>query len=378
MINMIKQKFLDYHRSHGFKIYDSFPLVIDDPTVLFTNATITPFKSMFTGEVKMENYALSQKCLRLGGTAGNLETSRSDINYTSLFDMLGSGFFNVSMNEAVHYFVELLSEIGFSQDRLIFSTLSGVGFDEALKCAGVASHQIFLFDPSDKTFLHEWSFGEGDLHGHGIVVRVIPEEEVTLSKDNIVDKFSEYIQIGRIVHINGISHENKTVEEFPYMAFDVGLGLSRVECALLGNSESSMRPWREISYNLQGVIPGLSKGDAHYIANLYYVAKSLISEKLVPGKKKHSYVLRKIIRLFIEELWVKSKKLVDIVELISQPQRLSDNELFFEIISQEEKALRKILSKALKKRQEYSTMSPEELWSTFGIKGNLLNLLKQD
>lgn len=48
MINILREKFLNYHRDQGFGIYESFPLVINDPTILFTNATVTPFKSMFT------------------------------------------------------------------------------------------------------------------------------------------------------------------------------------------------------------------------------------------------------------------------------------------------------------------------------------------
>jgi alanyl-tRNA synthetase len=49
-MGVIKSSFLEYHQNNGFETHESFPLVIEDPTVLFTNATITPFKSMFTGE----------------------------------------------------------------------------------------------------------------------------------------------------------------------------------------------------------------------------------------------------------------------------------------------------------------------------------------
>jgi len=67
----IKSSFLEYHQDNGFTTHESFPLVIDAPTVLFTNATITPFKSMLSGEAAFSNFALVQKCLRLGGTDGN-------------------------------------------------------------------------------------------------------------------------------------------------------------------------------------------------------------------------------------------------------------------------------------------------------------------
>lgn len=71
VIESIESTFLEYHREKGFTAPDPSPLIIDDPTVLFTNATITPFKSMFAGKAQFSDFALVQKCLRLGGTGGS-------------------------------------------------------------------------------------------------------------------------------------------------------------------------------------------------------------------------------------------------------------------------------------------------------------------
>ncbi len=54
----IESTFLEYHRDKGFATPEPSPLVIDDPTVLFTNATITPFKPMFAGDMGFSDFAL--------------------------------------------------------------------------------------------------------------------------------------------------------------------------------------------------------------------------------------------------------------------------------------------------------------------------------
>jgi alanyl-tRNA synthetase len=107
----IESTFLEYHRDKGFATPESFPLVIDDPTVLFTNATITPFKPMFTDDVEFSDFALVQRCLRLGGTGGTTEAARNNPNYTSLFNMLGSGVFEIGHDDAVEYFVGTLDAL---------------------------------------------------------------------------------------------------------------------------------------------------------------------------------------------------------------------------------------------------------------------------
>jgi len=168
VVDSIKSSFLEYHQNRGFTTHESFPLVIDDPTVLFTNATITPFKSMFSGDRDFSNFALIQKCLRLGGTGGTFDTARVDINYTSLFNMLGSGLFNVSHDEALKYFVDILGALGLNKKNLIFSSIEAHPLELSLKSASLDANQVRIIE-DPKALKHEWSFGEGDLHGRGVI-----------------------------------------------------------------------------------------------------------------------------------------------------------------------------------------------------------------
>lgn len=373
MLNTLKDRFLDYHRTRGFDVFPSFPLIAQDPTVLFTNATVTPFKAMFTGAEKRKNFALVQRCLRLGGTGGGIESQRSNTNYTSLFNMLGSGLFDVDHDAAAAYFVDVLMMLGLQNNRLVFTALSGSGFGSALERAGVSSNKIRLFSDS-KDIQHEWSFGEGDLHGCGVIAWYMPQDRTDSKFDNVQQEFARYIQIGRVVHLDGITRGDE-VEGFPYPAYDTGIGLGRVEMALSGNCDESMCELKTASGRLQSAVSELSKTDAHYMANLCCVIESLVSEGLTPGKKRHSYVLRKLIRSLIEEVWLASGALIDASQLLREVfDESPGQESLMRVLMKEETALRAVLSATERKQSKHPDMSPEELRATFGIRPALLEL----
>lgn len=364
----IKSSFLEYHQDKGFTTHESFPLVVDDPTVLFTNATITPFKSMFSGETAFSNFALVQRCLRLGGTGGNAETARVDPNYTSLFNMLGSGLFKVNHDDALDYFVDMLDTLGLERKKLIFSSIGAHALASSLRSSALDPNQIRIIEDPE-VLQHEWSFGEGDLHGRGVIAWFTSEG----SDQN--PALSECLQIGRIVDIDGIS-EAGSVKPFEHTAFDVGLGMGRVELALTGKNEFSLMPWRKLSEEFKNTFDDISDGDAHYMANLCCVIDELTSEGLMPGNKRHSYVLRKIIRSLIEEVWLQSEGFVD-VENTLQPfiEGSMSKSRLVTAISDEEASLRRILSEVESKRKKHPDMTPDDLHSTFGIKPSLLSLM---
>lgn len=366
----IQSTFLEYHRDKGFKTHESFPLVIEDPTVLFTNATITPFKPMFSGELPFTNFALSQRCLRLGGTGGTPEAARTNPNYTSLFDMLGSGVFEIGHDEAVDYFVDALDAIGLDRHKMIFSSIGGHALNTALTESSLDADQVRIFD-DPSVMQHEWSFGEGDLHGRGIIAWF------SGAGYDQKPKLSECIQIGRIVHIDGTTEEGE-LRQFDYNAFDVGLGMSRVELALTGGNDQSMRPWRNLSSQFKTQFEGISDGDAHYMANVCCVIDELTAEGLMPSNKKHGYVLRKMIRSLIEVTWLQSGEFAHINDALGGfLEGAIDEAKVTEAVSSEEDALRRILFNVAATKAKNPDMTPERLHATFGIKPSLLKLIQR-
>lgn len=367
-LGSIESNFLEYHRDNGFATPEPFPLVIDDPTVLFTNATITPFKPMFTGNMEFSDFALVQRCLRLGGTGGTINAARSNPDYSSLFNMLGSGVFEVDHDDAVEYFVDMLDALELDRKKIIFSSIGGHALNSALTSSSLDPSQLRVFEDPN-VVQHDWSFGEGDLHGRGVIA--------WFSKEGYDQNpaLTDCVQIGRIVHIDGTTNEGE-LQQFDYNAFDVGLGMSRVELALTGSNNESMRPWRNLSSRFKRDFEGISDGDAHYMANLCCIVDELTAEGLTPGNKKHAYALRKIIRSLIEETWLQSGQVVNIQDALGGFIEGSiDQPKVIEAVSTEEAALRRILANAASTREKHPEMTPDKLHATFGIKPSLLKLI---
>ncbi|MCF6201992.1 MAG: alanine--tRNA ligase-related protein, partial [Hydrogenimonas sp.] len=111
----IRQAFLDYFASKGHKIYESSPLVPDDPSLLFTNAGMVPFKSVFTGEVPAPNpprAASCQTCIRAGGKHNDLENVGHTARHHTFFEMLGNfSFGDYFKEDAVAYAWEFVTKV---------------------------------------------------------------------------------------------------------------------------------------------------------------------------------------------------------------------------------------------------------------------------
>src|ERR1700692_3864045 len=132
----IRQAFLDFFASKGHVIVPSAPIVIkNDPTLMFTNAGMNQFKSLFLGEeaAKFPRVADTQRCLRVSGKHNDLEEVGIDTYHHTMFEMLGNwsfgdparpadGYFK---KEAIEWAWELLTNI-FSIDRVrLYVTVFG-------------------------------------------------------------------------------------------------------------------------------------------------------------------------------------------------------------------------------------------------------------
>jgi alanyl-tRNA synthetase len=126
----IRQKFLDFFASKEHAIVPSAPIVIkNDPTLLFTNAGMNPFKDYFLGNkpAPHKRIADTQKCLRVSGKHNDLEEVGVDTYHHTMFEMLGNwSFGDYFKTEAIAWSWDLLTNIyGIPKDRLYVTVFQG-------------------------------------------------------------------------------------------------------------------------------------------------------------------------------------------------------------------------------------------------------------
>ena len=126
----IRQSFFDFFQSKSHKIVPSAPLANNnDPSLLFVNAGMNPFKEFFLGhkKVKDKRVANTQKCLRVSGKHNDLDEVGKDTYHHTLFEMLGNWSFGDYFKEdAIAYAWEFLTEImNISKDDLYVTVFEG-------------------------------------------------------------------------------------------------------------------------------------------------------------------------------------------------------------------------------------------------------------
>lgn len=126
----IRQQFLDFFASKQHQIVPSAPIVVkNDPTLMFTNAGMNQFKSIFLGEeaAKFPRVADTQRCLRVSGKHNDLEEVGIDTYHHTMFEMLGNwSFGDYFKKEAIEWSWELLTEVyKIDKDRLYVTYFEG-------------------------------------------------------------------------------------------------------------------------------------------------------------------------------------------------------------------------------------------------------------
>ena len=364
-------------------MYDTFPLISNDPTVLFTNATITPFKHFFDGDVVPHNYALAQRCLRVGGGAGELETARINPNYSSLFEMFGSGLFGCQHREAVEYFIDMLVSVGLPRKNLRFVVPEANPFSDALLAHGVTESSIFTIKENGD-FWHEWRFGKNGLIGNGLTVVFARNNMEAKSADEMVANHETFVEIGNLIHVYGKVRGNEILPIFNE-GFDVGMGVSRLAIILQNKTLYELPPFNELLTEVATTQmaslanKSVDSGTLRVIVDHLRSINALIQEGLRPSNKQHAFVLRKLIRSLLEITWVTAGRIVSPTGMVSAFARYDTPDiapLVESVVSEEERTFRKVLEQGRRVLAKNHGLDPETLRDTYGIRQSLIPLIQ--
>ena len=301
----IRAQFLDYFAGHGHTKIASSPLVpLNDPTLLFTNAGMVPFKNYFTGQetAPMSRAVSSQKCVRAGGKHNDLDNVGYTARHHTFFEMLGNFSFGDYFKEEAIYFAWqfLTKDMQLPPEKLLATVYADddEAFDLWKKIAGLPEEKIIRIATSDNF----WSMGDTGpcgpcseiLYDHGEAIAGGPPG----SPDEDGDRF---IEIWNLVFMQFDQQADGTRVPLPKPSIDTGMGLERIATVLQGQHDNYdtdlMRHLIEASADVSGqAIDGAFRMSHRVIADHLRSAAFLIADGVLPSNEGRGYVLRRIMR----------------------------------------------------------------------------------
>jgi alanyl-tRNA synthetase len=319
----IRQSFLDFFKERAHTVVPSFSLVPKgDPTLLFVNAGMVPFKDYFLGVRTPPHPRVvdCQKCLRISGKHNDLEAVGRDTYHHTFFEMLGNwSFGDYYKTEAIAWHWELITRVWGVDPALLYATVHKDD-DEARKIwlamQVLPAERILSFGDKENF----WEMGATGPCG--------PCSEIDIDRGAAacagaghpgfacavnVDGCERYIELGNLVFIQYNRDAQGVLSPLPMKCVDTGTGLERVAAALqsletgkvLGNYDIDL--FQTIIRKLEAAARELGDG-ARYganpdsdisfraIADHARTMTFLIAEGVMPGNSDREYVLRRIIR----------------------------------------------------------------------------------
>ena len=303
--NDIRAAFLDFFAKNDHAVVASSPLVPrNDPTLMFTNAGMVPFKNVFTGQEKtaFPRAASAQKCVRAGGKHNDLDNVGYTARHHTFFEMLGNFSFGDYFKErAILLAWELLTrDFGLAKDRLLITVYADD--DQAAKLwrkiAGLPDDKIIRIAGSDNF----WSMGDTGpcgpcseiFYDHGDTIQGGPPGSADADGDR-------FVEIWNLVFMQFEQLAGGERVALPRPSIDTGMGLERIAAVMQGTHDNyAIELFRTLiaaSVDLTGVpASGVHAPSHRIIADHLRASSFLIADGVLPSNEGRGYVLRRIMR----------------------------------------------------------------------------------
>jgi alanyl-tRNA synthetase len=303
--NDIRRSFLDYFAAAGHARIPSAPLLPhNDPTLMFVNAGMVPFKNVFTG-LESRDYltaASSQKCVRAGGKHNDLDNVGYTARHHTFFEMLGNfSFGDYFKEQAIHHAWTLTTkEWGLDPDRLtvtVFHT-DDEAFSLWQKIAGLPDHRIIRIPTSDNF----WSMGDTGpcgpcseiFYDHGDHIAGGPPGSPNEDGDR-------FVEIWNLVFMQYEQSADGTRTPLPKPSIDTGMGLERIAAVMQGVHDNydidTFKALIAESGDLtKSDTAGTMSASHRIIADHLRTSGFLVADGVLPANEGRGYVLRRIMR----------------------------------------------------------------------------------
>ncbi|BEJ74809.1 TPA_asm: alanine--tRNA ligase [Campylobacter jejuni] len=299
----IRKAYLDFFASKGHEITPSSLLVPDDATLLFTNAGMVPFKSIFTGEIPRPNpprKTSCQTCIRAGGKHNDLDNVGYTARHHTFFEMLGNfSFGDYFKEQAIAYAWEFVTEVlKLPKDRLYVTVHEND--DEAFNLwqKHIQKERIYKFGDKDNF----WQMGDtGPCGPCSEIFYDQGQEHFNSSEDYMGGDGDRFLEIWNLVFMQYERSANGVLSPLPKPSIDTGMGLERVTAIKEGkfsNFDSSlfMPIINEISKLCNKTYVYESGASFRVIADHIRSSVFLLAQGVSFDKEGRGYVLRRILR----------------------------------------------------------------------------------
>ncbi len=302
----IRELFLHFFEEKGHRRVASAPLLPDsDPTLMFVNAGMVPFKRVFLGEETRDyrRATTSQKCMRVSGKHNDLENVGRTPRHHTFFEMLGNfSFGDYFKEDAIAYAWELVTEtLGIPDDHLVVSVFRED--DEAADIwenrVGLPRERIYRLD-EDENF---WSMGDTGPCGPCSEIHYDYQPGGAYDEDDPSSETGRFLEIWNLVFMQFDRDAAGTLTPLPAPCVDTGAGLERLAAVLQGapsNYDTDL--FRGIiarASELSGKSPGESSEtdvSLRVIADHARAVSFLVGDGVLPSNEGRGYVLRRILR----------------------------------------------------------------------------------
>jgi alanyl-tRNA synthetase len=364
--NEIRRTFLDYFSRQGHAATPSAPLVpYNDPTLMFVNAGMVPFKNVFTGlEMPASPRAASaQKCVRAGGKHNDLDNVGYTARHHTFFEMLGNFSFGDYFKEQAieHAWTLLTKEWGLPADRLTVTVYHTDDEAHALwrKIAGLPDSRIIRIPTSDNF----WSMGDTGPCGPCSEIFYDHGEHIFGGPPGSPDEDGDrFVEIWNLVFMQYEQQADGTRRDLPKPSIDTGMGIERIAAVLQGVHDNydtdTFKALISASESLTGVAATGDQAASHrVIADHLRSTSFLMADGVLPSNEGRGYVLRRIMRRAMRHahLLGASEPLMHrlVPALVGEmgqayPELVRGQALIAEVLEREETQFRRTLDKGLK------------------------------
>lgn len=414
--NLVRKHFIDFFKSKSHQVNSSSSLVVkNDPTLMFVNSGMVPFKEFFleNSTSKYKRITNSQKCLRVSGKHNDLDEVGYDTYHHTFFEMLGNwSFGDYFKEEAINWAWELLTDVyKIDKNDLYVTVFEGTKDSDNLPLdkqaldiwKKIIPESHILYGNKNDNF---WEMGEqgpcGPCSEIHVDIRNQEEKDKTSALELVNKDHPQVLEIWNLVFMQYNRKASGKLEDLPNKHIDTGLGLERLCMVLQGvSSNYDTDLFIPIIKEIESLTAFKYEGKSsktdiamRVISDHVRAVSFSIADGKLPSNNGSGYVIRRILRRAVRYgfsfLGTKTPFIYKLVNILSQklgdnfPELNSQKQLIENVIKEEELSFLRTLDQGLVKLDQIVKSSSDktisgkkafELYDTYGFPIDLTSLI---